>query len=552
MRVLALIRARVRLAGHGRPARFLGGLVAIGIIASLTSAPIAVAQTDSAKGPIRERSLYQDLQLFSGVLNQIRVNHPDTTITTHQLIMAAIEGMVHAADPYSEVFAGSRLSPETVRAFRDGKMYPVPVDFAFLEGAPVVTSIAPGSEAARQDILPGDELIAFDGKPIVAQSADELEITLAGAKKSTAKLTFNRRRADGSLVDFTRDVKRERSDDESAVPTAFMLDGQTGYVRVASFDNQRVADDLHDALGRLEKQGMQRLVLDIRDNGGGYVNEAARIAGEFLPKGDIVYTVESRKQDIARDTGRVSRSFWSHEKRYSMIVLINAGSASASELMAGALQDHDRALIVGQPSHGKALEMLFLPIDDGVGSAVYINVGRVRTPCGRIVQREYHGIRRADYFRRAFTERDTIGRPSCKTDHGRVVYGGGGIYPDVRLPRPRLAPLWLSQVREANLPIKWTAGHVTANAAAYASLDALAAKPDLAAGGLADFRRFANEQGVAIPSGDEADSLLIRELVPEVAYVKWGTPGYYRIDAVLDPEVKSSLGAFDQAAAMLK
>src|SRR5205085_2115926 len=199
--------------------------------------------------------------------------------------------------------------------------------------------------------------------------------------------------------------------------------------------------------------GMKRLVLDIRDNGGGYIDQAKTIAGEFLPKGTIVYTEFGRKAEVT-DTGRVERSFWSHEKRYPMILLINDGSASASELVAGALQDHDRALLVGHPSHGKALSMRFFPIDDGGGSLswIYLNVGRVRTPCGRVVQRDYHGLRHEDYMRRARAERDTAGRPSCKTDAGRVVYGGGGVYPDVVLPPLDLTPVWLSRVREASLP----------------------------------------------------------------------------------------------------
>src|SRR5256886_9199694 len=149
-------------------------------------------------------------------------------------------------------------------------------------------------------------------------------------------------------------VQGERVEEETAVPSAFMLDGQTGYVRITNFLNDRVADDLHDALGKLEGQGMKRVVLDVRDNPGGRVDQAAKIAGEFLPKGAIVYTAEGRKADVT-DTSRVSRSFWRSEKRYPIVLLVNDGTASASELVAGALQDHDRALVVGTPTFGKSL-----------------------------------------------------------------------------------------------------------------------------------------------------------------------------------------------------
>src|SRR5690606_33677156 len=127
-------------------------------------------------------------------------------------------------------------------------------------------SVAPGSEAARLDILPGDELVAADGKPITAESADELRIQLAGPKGSTVALEFERRRADGSLARLERTVKRERAEAATAVPTAFLYDDATGYVRVTTFANETAADDLHAALARLEREGMRRLILDLRDN----------------------------------------------------------------------------------------------------------------------------------------------------------------------------------------------------------------------------------------------------------------------------------------------
>src|SRR6266700_4100825 len=301
-------------------------------------------------------------------------------------------------------------------------------------------------------------------------------------------------------------------------------------------------------LGRLEGRDMKRLVLDLRDNGGGSVDEAARVAGEFLPKGAIVYTEQTRKKvEGEKDTVRVSRSFWSHEKRYPLVVLINAGTASASELVAGALQDHDRAVIVGRPSFGKALLMRGLPLADG--SMIMLVVGHVTTPCGRVVQRQYRGITRRDYFRLARAERDTAGRPSCKTDGGRTVYGGGGIYPDVVLPEPDPPPLWLARAREDNLPLKWVGGYVAAAGASLPALDSLAAHPLLPAAAQETFRTFAAAQGVAIPAdaGDQLQRLLVRS----VALAKWGEEGLYRIAAASDPAVETAARQFDRATAIL-
>jgi carboxyl-terminal processing protease len=513
----------------------------------LALVPVATEAQDTAR-VMRKRTMYEDLQLFSQVLNQLRVNHPDS-LDSHALIMSAIRGMVSAADPHSYVYAYYRLTPEKEKAYRERKMHPVPVNFGMIEGAPVVISVAPGTQAARLDILPGDELIAVDGQPVPWESTGELEVALAGAKNSMVRLTFERRRSDGSRVQIDREVKRERAGEESALVADFMLDSITGYARLTSFESEKTADDLHDALGRLEKAGMKRFVLDLRDNGGGIVEEAAKVAGEFLPKGAIVYTQQGRKEEV-RDTGRVGRSFWSREKRYPIVVMVNDGTASAAELVAGALQDHDRALIVGRPSFGKSLLMQGFPLTDG--SVVMLVVGHVSTPCGRVIQRRYHGISRRDYYRLAGVDRDTIGRPSCKTTGGRVVYGGGGIYPDVVLPEGLSAPAWLSRVYEDALNLKWIGGHVSSAAAAYPSLDALAASPKAAPGAVADFRRFAREQGVTIPDGADVDARIERAIVGWVALAKWQEPGFYRIAAVLSGDVKSAVEAFAKAESILK
>jgi carboxyl-terminal processing protease len=510
--------------------------------------PVAVlAQAPPAKRPVRRPTTAEDLLLFSQVLNQIRVNHPDS-IDPHELYMAAIEGMVHAADPHSFVLAVTRLAPSADSAWRSGRTYPVPIEFSFTGGAPVVLSVAPGTAAARLDILPGDELIAVDSQPVIAESDEELQIGLAGRRGSTVALTLERRRLDGSLARLVRAVTREKVEETSAVPAAFMLDREVGYVRVTTFLNDKVDDDLHAALGRLEKSGMKRLVLDLRDNGGGSVAQAAAVAGEFLPRGALIYTTEYRKRpEGAPDTVRVGRSFWSHEKRYPLVVLINSGTASASELVAGALQDNDRAVIVGQPSFGKALLMNGMPLTDG--SMLMLVVGHVRTPCGRVIQREYHGISRHEYYRLARAERDTVGRPSCHTLSGRTVFGGGGIYPDASLPEPDPPPLWLARVAEDELPLKWVGGYISAAGTTLPSLDSLVARPALPAAAVTQFRGFAAADGVEIPA--DADNRLQRALVRFVAYAKWGDEGYYRMVAVTDPEVQAAQRQFDRAATIL-
>lgn len=516
-------------------------VVLCAVLAALASvaAPCAVVAQSADKGQpvIRPRTMAEDLQLFTQVFNQIRVNHPDS-LDSHRLFMAAIHAMVRATDPHSYVIPAMRLAPGKHEKWLDGKLHPVPVAFQFIGGSAVVRGIAAGTAASRQDILPGDELVAIDGAPLVAESAMELEITLSGDRGSGVHLTFERRRADGTYVTLDRTVKRERFAEESAVPASLMLDDSTGYVRITTFVGERVSSDLRAALSGLEDDGMRRLVLDLRQNGGGSVEEAARVAGEFLPTGAIVYTSEGRRASSV-DTGRVSRSFWRSERSYPMVVMIDDGTASASELVAGALQDHDRARIVGQPSFGKSLMMRGFPLADG--SILVLVVGQVRTPCGRAVQRQYRGVSNRDYFRMASAERDTVGRPTCKTKSGRTVYGGGGIYPDVRTPTPAEPPHWFAEVNELELPLAWIGGFMGEHGPTLGTLESFRKSPELPVGAADAFRAFATERGVEIPEDDQSDSLLGRLLIQTVAYAKWGGAGVYQVEAYLDPAVREAI-----------
>jgi carboxyl-terminal processing protease len=376
---------------------------------------------------------------------------------------------------------------------------------------------------------------------VQAVSAAELSVALAGPKNTSVRLTLARQRPDGSSLEIEREVRRERIDREgNAIPVATMLDRRTGYVRIATFDNAKVADQLHAAVERLKSAGMARLVLDLRDNGGGLVDQAAEVAGEFLAAGRV-YTSETKKGKP--DTVKVKRSFWRSEDRYPVVAMVNAGTASASELVGGALQDHDRAVIVGRPSFGKSLMMQGLPLLDG--SAIMLVIGRIRTPCGRIVQREYRSITRRDYYRLSAADRDTVDRPSCSTSKGRRVFGGGGIYPDVVLPEPAAPPAWLARILEDELPLKWAGGYLTQ--AALVSVDSLVARPEAIAPAVTSFREFAVTRKFDLPTGDDADRWLRRILLLELASVKWGEEGYYRVVVAQDAAIVEAMASFDRA-----
>lgn len=510
-----------------------------------TATGLLAAQQAPARptGPLRARTAAEDLQLFSQVFNQIRLNHPDS-VDAHRVLMAAIQAMVQATDPHSYVIPAARLQPQKLEDYREGRLHPVPIEFRFVGGSAVVASVRAGTDAGRRDILPGDELVLIDGEPMLAESPLELEVMLSGPRNSEVTLTFERRQADGQLARHERRVKRERFSEETAVPAAVMIGDSTGYVRITTFAHDKVSDDLRAALRKLDGQGMQRLLLDLRQNGGGLVDEAARIAAEFLPDGAVLYTAETRR--TKPDTGRVRRMFRG-ARDVPIIVLVDDGTASASELVAGALQDHDRALVVGQPSFGKSLMMRGFPLSDG--SILMLVVGQLRTPCGRVIQRQYRDVTTRNYYRLAAEERDTAGRPTCRSDSGRVLYGGGGIYPDVRLPRPTAEPEWYRRVQSLDLPASWVGGYVNAHEATLTSRDDWVQAPSLADGTLAAFRAYALERGVTIPAGDAPDARLTHLLLRTVAYAKWGNAGLYQAEVALDPEIKQAMAYFAELEA---
>jgi carboxyl-terminal processing protease len=210
---------------------------------------------------------------------------------------------------------------------------------------------------------------------------------------------------------------------------------------------------------------------------------------------------------------------------------------------ADALQDHDRALIVGRPTFGKALLMQGMPLTDG--STMMLVVGHVTTPCGRVVQRTYRGVRQSDYWREAGAALDTAGRPSCRTDSGRIVYGGG-IYPDLVLKEPTPVPLWIQQLHERDLLLKW-AGALNADSASRPT----SAAPDggrvLSPKLVDEFRGFAHSRGVDVPAGADADAQLRRALLPLLAYARDGNAGYYAELLRNDSWITEAVAALGQA-----
>jgi carboxyl-terminal processing protease len=462
----------------------------------------------------QQRSAYEELQTFSGVLNHIRLNYPDS-VGYSQLVAAAIRGVLHALDPHSRF--ESRLEFERQNALERGELFTVGVSLEDVEGAATILAVVPRSPAAKGGVLPGDRVVAVNDTSVAGLGMATLGLRLAGERGSKVRLRLER----GSRLEpdtFSVTLKRNPYEVRS-VSIVRMADSTTGFVRLEDFMG-KAADELHDALKKLRGMRAQRVILDLRGNPGGDILSAVEIASEFFPKNTVIFRTRGRKRDV--DTTFVTKRDGAF-RDMPLIVLIDERSASASEALAGSLQDHDRALLVGRRSFGKALmqSIFFLPS----GDHVWLTIGRILTPNGRFIQRRYRGIGYEQYRSLAGhsgAEEDTS--TVFKTDGGREVRGGGGIAPDVVVPIVAPLPVWWSAAADSGLDdavsdsVAHTMAVTVAARAAWLTADAkwraTLVPPFLA--------RVRSRLGVVAVTDSLLERRLARILAARVAEVRWG------------------------------
>jgi carboxyl-terminal processing protease len=397
----------------------LAAFVALSALAMITPSVISVAQQSKAG------NLYQDIQRFNEVLHAVSKYYVEN-VDSHKLINGAIAGMLETLDPHSVYIPKDQLADVTERF--DGHFYGIGIEFNIFNRIPTVVSPIPGTPSYRLGLRPADQIIEIEGKSTRGFTEDDVRNRLRGPEGSQVRVTIRRL---GEEEPFEVTIARERIPINSIEP-AFMLDQQTGYVRISRFSKTTV-DELESALQKLERQGMKQLVLDLRFNAGGFLEQAVAVADKFIERGKkLVYTrgriAQANDDFYATDDDR--------HPRFPLIVLLNHGSASASEIVAGAVQDWDRGLVVGETSFGKGLVQSQIGLRDG--AAVRITTAKYYTPSGRLIQRSYNKSL-DEYIEEAFDDYDpnaeadsTKARPTYKTSAGRIVYGGGGITPDVQ------------------------------------------------------------------------------------------------------------------------
>jgi carboxyl-terminal processing protease len=372
--------------------------------------------------PSNSTSPNEFLTNFTEALDVIQQTYIER-VGPDKLVYSAIKGMLRALDPHSSFFDPKEFA--RLREDQHSKYFGLGIRVRPLlrdHGRHVIVDPpAIGTPAERKGLRAGDVITRIEGEPIDDWTSDEVVSHLKGPRGTSVNITIERPGVRDPLQ-----FKIERDEIPLiTVPYAFQIRPGIGYIKIDRF-SESTSDELRAKLKELDSDKLSGLVLDLRDNPGGLLNQAIEVSDFFLPKGDLVVSTKGRAEGSAKTYKAPS----SDKIQIPVVVLINRHSASASEIVAGALQDHDRALIVGETSFGKGLVQSIFNLENDTGMA--LTTAKYYTPSGRLIQRDYSGST-FEYIMNSNDKapENTGEREISSTDSGRKVYGGGGITPDV-------------------------------------------------------------------------------------------------------------------------
>ena len=373
-------------------------------------------------------NLRESIRKFNDVLTFTEKYYVEE-VDTQKLVESAINGMLNELDPHSVYISPDQFT-QIEESFR-GDFEGIGIEFQVVNDTLTVVSAITGGPSEALGIMSGDRIIKIDDKDVIGITNEDVRKKLRGKAGSEVKVTISR-------VGLSKPIEYNIVRDKIplySVDTHFMMDQTTGYVSVSRF-SETTYDELVEALNDLNNKGMKQLILDLRGNPGGYLNQAVKISDLFISgKKKIVYT-EGRRKEFDEEYFAFEPSKF---ENIPLIILINRGSASASEIVSGAVQDWDRGLVVGETSFGKGLVQRQFDLSDN--SALRLTISKYFTPSGRLIQRDYKKSKE-DYYAEVGDSNETEGdnlnhtaeqdslRPEYKTAKGRIVYGGGGITPD--------------------------------------------------------------------------------------------------------------------------
>ena len=531
---------------------------------SLAAALVLLTIAAAAYGPgmaTATAQIYSRLQILEDIMEIIDRHYVDD-VDVDELFDNATRGVLEALDPHSRYY-----SAEEFKALEEqyrGDYAGIGVSFEMFDGVLTVLDALDGGPSQALGIRPGDEIIEVEGQSAIGWTVDEVYDRLRGPAGTLVNVTVMRPSLD-ELLQYT--ITRGRVE-IAAVSIVAMLNDEVGYIRLNTF-SQKTADQVEKALQELENQGMKRLVLDLRGNGGGLMSQALQLTDKFLEGGKVI--VETRGRTAVANASEQTTNRYTHPE-LPMIVLVNRGSASASEIVSGALQDWDRALIVGETTFGKALVQNQFHFRDG--SALFLTIARYYTPSGRLIQREYVGdeylnLELVDDVRSEddpeWTGAQAEDRPTYTTAGGRTVYGGGGIHPDIEIEPTRVSRIAALMYRAPlrlffRYGVRYAAGHAAEIPADFDDFnDNFVVTDEM----VDDFVAFVRSDGIREPF-DENDVALTDEAFDEKAledlriYIKsdvaaavWGGDTGREVLLRYDDQVMRTIELLPQAANLL-
>ena len=509
-------------------------------------------------------NIYEQIQKFGDVLSFTDKNYVEQ-IDVSKLTEAAINGMLNTLDPHSIYIPPKQF--ETVTDQFSGQFQGIGVSFRVLNDTITVMEPVGGGPSARLGILSNDRIIKINDSSAIGFTDTQVMKTLRGPKGTKVKVAIVRPGVKDQLnFVITRDVIPFVS-----LSASLMLNGTVGYVKLDRF-SETTHDEMARALSKLKGEGMQRLILDLRDNGGGYLEEAVNLADLFLDGGTkdnprkIVYTKARRPE--------LEDVYYAHSgeafEKIPIIVMINHASASASEIVAGAIQDWDRGLIVGETSFGKGLVQRQMKLSDG--SAFRITIARYYTPSGRLIQRPYAGKDRTAYQLEPFERKEQEGEnvehthdasedslgPVFKTANGRPVRGSGGIIPDYVVGGGS-ATKFFSDIFRRNLFFDYAKEYseglgLPIREKYKDNLAGFKENFEISSQMLDDFMKFVVAKGV---TGDKKDldkdhAFIQARLKGEIANVFFGFGGLVSVMLDVDPQIQKALTLFPEAEKIAK
>jgi carboxyl-terminal processing protease len=490
--------------------------------------------------------IQQQYRLYAAALSAVQREYVEE-LPSDRLVYSSIDGLLNTLDPHSAFFKPTDYA--AMRERQHGSYYGLGVTIASIDGDITIQSIFEGSPAYKRGIRRGDVIARVEGEDMKGWTTQQAVRRLKGPKGTPVNISIRRRGAE-ELIDM--EVIRDEVN-ITTVRGAFMMDKETAYVKLAEF-SETSDRELAVALEQLQAKGMKRLMFDLRDNPGGLLDQAILVSNRFLPQGDLIVYQRGRVPNSDEDYHATQKSDYTH---LPVVVLVNRNSASASEIVSGALQDHDRALIVGETTFGKALVQSVYRVADDAGVAV--TTARYYTPSGRMIQRpwdgsfdEYHM-----YTLRDQSEQKQRSSADLKyTDAGRKVYSGGGIEPDKFIVGPvegfsptRFGRQLYARQMFAQFADQFTAEGDTRLAAANKGRKRIARGFTITDSMLDDFRKMLETQKVKI---DEAafqqDREFIRAMIHyDIDVALFGVEEARRNLTSRDPQAQFGLQQFDEA-----